>query len=72
MRMEVNVLDYAMGGILSMEFEDGRWRPVAFLSKSLNVTERNYKIHDKEMLAVIRGLKNWRHLLEGTKFKFEV
>ena len=72
MRMEVNVLDYAMGGILSMEFEDGRWRLVAFLSKSLNVTERNYKIHDKEMLAVIRGLKNWRHLLEGTKFKFEV
>ena len=72
MRMEVNVLDYAMGGILSMEFEDRRWRLVAFLSKSLNVTERNYKIHDKEMLAVIRGLKNWRHLLEGTKFKFEV
>jgi len=34
--------------------------------------ERNYKIHDKEMLAVIRGLENWRHLLEGTKFKFKV
>ena len=24
------------------------------------------------MLAIIRGLENWRHLLEGTKFKFEV
>ena len=24
------------------------------------------------MLAVIRGLEAWRHLLEGTKFKFEV
>ena len=24
------------------------------------------------MLVVIRGLENWRHLLEGTKFKFEV
>ena len=34
--------------------------------------ERNYEIHDKEMLAVIRGLENWRHLLKGTKFKFEI
>ena len=45
---------------------------MVFLSKSLNETERNYEIHDKEMLAVIKGLENWRHLLEGTKFKFEV
>jgi len=34
--------------------------------------ERNYKIHNKKMLAVIRDLENWRHLLESTKFKFEV
>ena len=32
----------------------------------------NYEIHNKEMLVVIRGLENWRHLLEGTKFKFKV
>ena len=70
--MEVDVLDYAMRDMLSMECKDRLWRPVAFLSKSLNKTERNYKIHDKEMLAVIRGLKNWRHLLKGTKYKFKV
>ena len=35
-------------------------------------TKRNYEIYDKEMLAIIKGLKNWRHLLEGAKFKFEV
>ena len=45
---------------------------MVFLSKSLNETERNYEIHNKEMLAVIRELENWRHLLEGTKYKFEV
>ena len=72
MRMEVDILDYAIGGVLSMECEDGKWRPVAFLSKSLNETERNYKIHDKEMLAIIRRLENWRHLLEGMQFKFEI
>jgi len=72
MRMEVDVSDYAMGRVLSMEGKDGKWRPVTFLSKSLNETERNYEIHDKEMLAIIRRLESWRHLLEGAKFKFEI
>ncbi len=56
--MEVDVLDYAMEGTLSMECKDGKQRPVVFLSKSLNETERNYEIYDKEMLVVIRELEN--------------
>jgi len=72
MRMEVDASDYVMGGVLSMECGDRLWRPVAFLSKSLNETEQNYKIHDKEMLAIIRGLEAWRHLLEGAQYKFKI
>ena len=72
MRMEVDASDYATGGVLSMEGEDGKWRPVVFLSKSLNETERNYEIHDKEMLVIIRGLESWRYLLEGAQLKFEI
>ena len=72
MRMEVDASDYVMGGVLSMECRDRLWRPVAFLSKSLNETERNYEIHDKEMLAIIRGLEAWRHLLKGAQYKFEI
>jgi len=72
MRIEVDASDYATGGVLSMEGEDGKWRLVTFLSKSLNKTKRNYKIYNKEMLVIIRGLESWRHLLEGTKFKFEI
>jgi len=71
MRMEVDMSDYVTGGVLLME-EEGKWKPVAFLSKSLNKIERNYEIHDKEMLAIIRGLESWRHLLEGTQFKFKI
>ena len=56
--MEVNVSDYATGGVLFIESEDRRQRLVAFLSKSLNKTERNYEIHDKEMLTVVRGLED--------------
>ena len=70
--MEVDALDYATGGVLLMECKDGLWRLVAFLSKSLNETERNYEIHDKKMLAIIRGLESWRHLLEGVQSKFEI
>ena len=57
MRMEVDVSNYVIGGVLSMDCGDELWRPVAFLSKSLNETERNYKIHDKEMLAIVRRLE---------------
>ena len=72
MQMEVDASDYATRGVLSMECEDKLWRLVAFLSKSLNKTERNYEIHDKEMLAIIRGLEAWRHLLKGAHFKFKI
>ena len=71
-RIEVDALDYATGGVLSMECKDGLWKLVAFLSKSLNEMERNYEIHDKEMLAIIRGLESWRYLLEGAQSKFEI
>ena len=40
-RMEVNMLNYAMEGVLSIECEDMLWRLVLFLSKSLNEIERN-------------------------------
>ena len=57
-RMEVDTLNYAMERVLSMECDNELWRPVVFLSKSLNETERNYEIHNKKMLAIIRRLEN--------------
>ena len=58
MRVEVDVSYYTIDRVLSMKSKDGLWRPVAFLSKSLNETKRNYKIHNKEMLVIIRDLNN--------------
>jgi len=57
MRVEVDVSDFAMGEVLLMKCEDEKWRPVAYISKSLNKAERNYEIHDKEMLAIIQCLE---------------
>jgi len=57
MKMEVDASDFVTGGALLMEYANGRWRVVAYLSKSLNKTEQNYEIHDKEILVVIRDLE---------------
>src|SRR6266567_905496 len=48
------------------------WRPVAFLSKSLNNVERNYEIHDREMLAIMHALEEWRHHLQGALHPIEI
>ena len=56
-QVEADISNYATGGVLSMKCLDEKWRPVAFISKSLSDTEWNYEIHNKEILAVVRCLK---------------
>jgi len=70
-RVEVDASNYATGGVLSMKCSDNRWRPVAFISKSLSDTEQNYEIHNKEMLAIVRCLETWRHFLEGATVSYD-
>ena len=62
--MEMNILDYVTEWVLLMEYDEGQYRPVIYFSKLLNKTERNYEIHYKEMLAVIIGLENQRHIYQ--------
>jgi len=45
---------------------------VAFYSKSLSPVKWNYEIHDKEMLAIIRALEEWRHFLERAQHPVEI
>jgi hypothetical protein len=72
-RIEADSSDFATGVVLSqLSAEDQKWHPVAFLTKSLSETERNYEIHDKEMLAIIQALEEWRHFLEGAPHKVEI
>jgi len=71
-RVEIDASNYATRGVLSMKGSDELWRPVTFISKSLSDTERNYEIHDKEMLVVVKYLEAWRHFLEGVMMKFEI
>ena len=72
MRVEANISDFVTGGVLLMKCENERWRPVAYIFKSLNEAERNYEIHNKKMLVIIQYLEAWRHFLEGAKNQFEI
>jgi hypothetical protein len=70
-RVEADASDYATGAVLSQRQEDV-WKPVAFLSKALTQPERNYEIHDRELLAIIQALEEWRHFLQGAKHQIEI
>jgi hypothetical protein len=57
-RLEADGSSIATGVVLSQQqVDDNAWHPVAFLSKVLNPVERNYEIHNTEMLAIIQGLE---------------
>ncbi|SOV09439.1 uncharacterized protein UDID_18602 [Ustilago sp. UG-2017a] len=63
-RLETDSSDFAIAGVLKQEHED-HWHPVAFYSRKMSSAERNYEIHDKELLAVVACLTQWRHMLAG-------
>ena len=70
-RIETDCSQYAMGGVLSQHIE-GKWRTIAYRSQSLSEAERNYKLHDRELLSIMEALKDWRQYLLGAKHKVEV
>ena len=58
-RVEIDASEYAIRGVLSQE-QEGKWKPIAFLSRILQPVERNYEIYDKELLAIVEVLTKWR------------
>ncbi|KAJ7978484.1 Retrotransposon protein, putative, Ty3-gypsy subclass [Quillaja saponaria] len=61
--VQIDASDYALGRVLLQENH-----PVAYESHKLSQAERRYTAQEKEMLAVIRCLRVWRHYLLGSKF----
>ncbi len=58
---------YATGAVLMQQFDEGL-RPIAFLSKKMTPAQRNYPVHEQELLAILNALKAWRHYLGGRPF----
>lgn len=65
--LEVDASETGVGALLSQRpTPDGALHPCGFFSKKLSPAECNYEIGDRELLAIILALKEWKHLLEGT------
>ena len=67
----MDALRYAIEGVLSQEQEE-KWKPIAFLSKTMQPAERNYEIYDKKLLAIVEALTKWRQYLLDAMESFEV
>jgi transposase InsO family protein len=59
-RIETDASDGVVAGQMLQLFPDGEWHPIAYYSCAMDEHEMNYDIHDKEMLAVITALREWR------------
>ncbi len=69
--VEADASEGAVGAVLSQK-QNGKWRPVAFMLKSLSAMERNYEIYDKELLTIMLALDEWCHYLMGAAVDFEI
>jgi len=65
--LETDPSEFAIAGILSQKFEDGKVHPVRFISRKLSQAEMNYDVYDKEMLAIVFSLQKDRHYLPGAE-----
>jgi hypothetical protein len=58
--VEIDVLNWASSGVLSQYNNNGKLRLVVFFSVKYSTLEYNYKIYNKELLAIIKALEKWR------------
>jgi len=69
--VETDTSGHAIGGVLLQE-QEGKWKPIAFLSRTMQPAKRNYEIYDKELLVIVDALTKWRQYLLDAKEPFEV
>jgi len=65
--LDTDASDVGLGAVLSQE-QDGQEVVLAYASKALSSTEKNYEVTRRELLAVLYGLKVYRQYLLGRKF----
>ena len=70
-RVETDASGHAIGGVLSQE-QEGKWKPITFLLRTMQPAEQNYEIYDKELLAIVEAHAKWRQYLLDTAEPFEV
>jgi len=70
-RVEMDASGHAIRRVLSQE-QEGKWKLIAFLSRTMQPVERNYEIYDKELLAIVEALSKWQQYLLDAAEPFEI
>ena len=70
--IKANSSNYITKGILSQYNKDRVLHPIIYFLKRLNPTKCNYKIYNKELLAIIRYFEQWQPELKGAGFLIKV
>ena len=67
--LETDASKEGLGVILSQKDDEGFPKPVYYFSKTLNKAQQNYSATERECLAIIEGVKKFRHYLLGREFE---
>ena len=67
-KLAANASQYRQGAIISHVFPNGEERPIAFASRSLSKSEKNYSQIDKEALGLVYGVQKFHMYLYGRRF----
>jgi len=70
--IETDASDYVTAGILSQPGKNSELHPVAYRSKTMTKAECNYDVHDKELLAIVKALEDWRRYVSNTKQRITI
>lgn len=65
--LDTDASNHGIGVVLSQKQENGE-KVIAFYSRVLSKSERNYCVNRRELLAIIDSFKNFHHYLYGQKF----
>jgi len=69
--LKTNASDFAVGACL-YQIEDEQQRFIVYQSRKLSELKKRYEVHDKELLAIVKALQDWRPYLAGTEKPIQI
>ncbi len=70
--LAIDALDYAIGTEVGQIGKDRKYQPISFFLKKFLGVELNYKIYNKELLAIVRAIEENRYYLKEVKYQIIV